>query len=293
MIRDFIYLKATTVEEALDLIDKHKEDYKIICGGQSLLILMRQGLVAPEYLIDIKNVKELDYIQFDDKEGLRIGATTTHRTIELSPIIKEKYPVLVDMEENLASIQTRNWGTIGGNLCHGDPAGDPGPVFMALSGSVKIRSKQKTRTLSLDEFFIDYFETALEEDELLCEVQLPPIPLNTAVAYEKFNIIKNDQGIVSVAVAITLENDGLSCKETRIVLGSAAPSPSRARDAEKMLIGQKISPGLLEKVAQKASEEADPVADIHASEEYRRSLVYALAKRMVKTAWDQAKALAK
>jgi carbon-monoxide dehydrogenase medium subunit len=293
MIRDFIYLKATTVEEALDLIDKHKEDYKIICGGQSLLILMRQGLVAPEYLIDIKNVKELDYIQFDDKEGLRIGATTTHRTIELSPIIKEKYPVLVDMEENLASIQTRNWGTIGGNLCHGDPAGDPGPVFMALSGSVKIRSKQKTRTLSLDEFFIDYFETALEEDELLFEVQLPPIPLNTAVAYEKFNIIKNDQGIVSVAVAITLENDGLSCKETRIVLGSAAPSPSRARDAEKMLIGQKISPGLLEKVAQKASEEADPVADIHASEEYRRSLVYALAKRMVKTAWDQAKALAK
>lgn len=293
MIRDFIYLKANTLGEALDFIDQHKEDYKIICGGQSLLILMRQGLVAPEYLIDIKNVEELDYIHFDDKDGLRIGATTTHRTIESSPIIKEKYPVLVDMEENLASIQTRNWGTIGGNLCHGDPAGDPGPVFMALNGSVKLASKQKTRTLLLDEFFIDYFETALEEDELLCEVHLPSIPLRTAVAYEKFNIIKNDQGIVSVAAAITLDKDGLGCKETRIVLGAAAPAPIRARDAEKMLIGKKISKGLLEKVAEKAGEEADPVADIHASEEYRRHLVRSLTKKVVKKAWEEVETLAK
>ncbi len=293
MIRDFIYAKATTLKDALHLIDQHKEDYKIICGGQSLLILMRQGLVAPEYLIDIKNVGELDYIKFDEKEGLRIGATTTHRTIELSPLVKEKYPVLVEMEENLASVQTRNWGTIGGNLCHGDPAGDPGPVFMALNGSVKIASKQKTRILPLDELFIDYFETALQEGELLCEVQLPPIPPHTAVAYEKFNIIKNDQGIVSVAAAITLKNDGPGCKDARIVLGAAAPAPMRAKEAEKMLIGKEINPDLLEKVAEKASEEADPVADIHASEEYRRHLVSALTKKIVKKAWDQAKTLAK
>jgi carbon-monoxide dehydrogenase medium subunit len=289
MIRDFNYLKPTTVKEALDLIDKHKEDYKIICGGQSLLILMRQGLVAPEYLIDIKNVKELDYIQFDEKEGLKIGATTTHRSIELSPLIKEKYPVLIDMEENLASIQTRNWGTIGGNLCHGDPSGDPGPVFIALNGSVKVASKQKERSLPLDEFFIDYFETALEEGELLYEIQLPPIPLRTSVAYEKFNIIKNDQGIVSVAAAITLGEDGLSCKEARIVLGAAASVPIRARNTEKLLIGKKISSPLLEKIGQKASEESDPVADIHASEEYRRHLVNALTKKTVQKAWDQAK----
>lgn len=293
MIRDFIYLKTNTVEEALDLIDQHKDDYKVICGGQSLLILMRQGLIAPEYLIDIKSVEELNSIQFDEKEGLRIGATTTHRTVELSPLVKERYPVLVDMEENLASIQTRNWGTIGGNLCHGDPAGDPGPVFMALNGSVKIASKQKTRTLSLDEFFIDYFETALEEGELLLEVQLPPIPSCTAVAYEKFNIIKNDQGIISVAASITLNNDGLSCKDARIVLGAAAPAPIRAKETEKLLIGEKISKGLLEKAGKKASEEADPVADIHASEEYRRHLVGVLTKKMIEKAWEQAKAQVK
>jgi carbon-monoxide dehydrogenase medium subunit len=293
MIRDFIYAKAKTLEDALGLIDEHKEDYKVICGGQSLLILMRQGLVAPEYLIDIKSVDELDYIRFDEKEGLRIGATTTHRSIELSPILKEKYPVLVSMEENLASLQTRNWGTIGGNLCHGDPAGDPGPVFMALNGSIKIMSKQKARTLSLDEFFIDYFETALEDGELLCEVQLPPVPLHTAVAYEKFNIIKNDQGIVSVAAAISMEKDGLSCKDARVVLGAAAPAPMRARETEKLLIGAKLEKSLLEKAGETASREADPVPDVHASEAYRRHLVRSLTKKMVKKAWEDAKALVK
>ena len=214
MIRDFVYLKATSVKEALDLLDKHKDDYKIICGGQSLLILMRQGLVAPENLIDIKSVKELSYIKFSSNAGLRIGATTTHRTIELSPIIKEKYPVLTDMEANLASIQTRNWGTIGGNLCHGDPAGDPGPVFMALNGSVKIANKQKTRIIPLDEFFIDYFETALEEGELLCEVHLPLIPLRTAVAYEKFNIVKNDFDLRAYQEHIVIQRRG-SRQKTR------------------------------------------------------------------------------
>ncbi len=293
MIREFVYIKTNTLKEALDSIDQHKDDYKIICGGQSLLILMRQGLVAPEYLVDIKNVEELDYIRFDEKDGLRIGATTTHRTIELSPIIKEKYPALVEMERNLASLQTRNWGTIGGNLCHGDPAGDPGPLFIALNGSVKIASKQKTRTLPLDEFFIDYFETALEEGELLCEVHLPPIPLRTAVAYEKFNIVKNDQGIVSVAAAISLVEDGVTCRDARIVLGAAAPAPMRARETEKLLIGKKLSKSLLEDAGERASDEADPVPDIHASEEYRRHLVGSLTRKTVKKAWEDAKKRAK
>lgn len=293
MIRDFIYKKARTVEEALDLIDQFKDNYKIICGGQSLLILMRQGLVAPEVLIDIKNVEELNYIRFDKEDGLRIGAATTHRTVELSPVVLETYPVLVNMEKNLASIQTRNWGTIGGNLCHGDPAGDPGPVFTALNGSVTIESKGKKRTLTLEAFFIDYFETALEEGELLLEVHLPPIPPRTAFAYEKFNIIKNDQGLVSLAAAITLERNGRVCKDARIVLGAAAPTPKRARETEKLLIGEKLDKALLERAGGKASEEADPVPDVHASEDYRRHLVRSLAKKVVKRAWEDAQTLAK
>ncbi len=292
MIRDFVYSKASTIKEALDLLDKHKDDYKIICGGQSLLILMRQGLVAPENLIDIKSVKELSYIKFSSKTGLRIGATTTHREIEKSSVIKKHFPVLVDMEESLASIQTRNWGTIGGNLAHADPASDPGPLLMALDARVSIANKKRIRTLPLEEFFIDFFETALEEGELLLEIQVPPVPPRTATAYEKFNIIKNDQPIVSVAASITLNGDGLRCKDARLVLAGAAPIPLRARVAEAMLKGKKITENLLEQVGEKASEEADPVADIHASEEYRRHLIKALTKRMVKRAWEQAQTLA-
>jgi carbon-monoxide dehydrogenase medium subunit len=293
MIRDFDYHRVKTVEDALELLAKYQDDYKIICGGQSLLILMRQGLVAPENLIDIKGVDELDYIVFDPKEGLKIGATTTHSSVEKSPLVKEHYPILVSMEKNLASIQTRNWGTIGGNLCHGDPTGDPGNVFIALNGTVKLANKERERTLPLEGFFVDYFETELEEGEMLLEVQLPVIPPRTAVTYDKFNIIENDQGIVAVAVSVTADEKGSECQDARIVLGSAAPVSMRAKEAEKLLVGNKADDKLLESVGKKAAEEADPVADIHASEEYRRELVETLTKRMVKRAWEEARALAK
>lgn len=292
MIRDFIYYKACSVKETLDLLEEHKDDCKIICGGQSLLILMRQGLVAPKNLIDIKNVEELSYIDFNPKEGLKIGATTTHRSIEKSPLIREHFPVLIEMEENLASVQTRNWGTIGGNLAHADPAGDPAPLFIALDAMVKVSNKKKERIQPLEEFFVDYFETSLGENELLLEVQIPAVLSKTAVSYEKFNVIKNDQGIVSVAALITVDDDGTSCKNARIVLGAAAPTPVRAKEAERLLSGQKLDDSLIEEVGLKASEESDPVTDIHATEGYRKHLVKVLTMRMVKKAWKQAKALA-
>jgi carbon-monoxide dehydrogenase medium subunit len=291
VIRDFAYFRAKTKGEALDCLDECKDDCKIICGGQSLLILMRQGLVAPKNLIDIKAVRELSYIEFNEKKVLKIGAATTHREIEKSLLVKEHYPVLAEMEQNLASIQTRNWGSIGGNLCHADPAGDPGPVLIALNASVKTASKQRERTMPVEEFFVDFFETKLEPGELLLEVQVPIIPSRTALAYEKFNIIKNELGIVSVAVSITLDDKAARCQKARIVLGAAAPTPRRAKEAEKLLLGQKLDDRLLERIGEKASEEADPVTDIHATEAYRRYLVKVLAIRMVKKAWEKAKTL--
>ncbi len=289
MIRNFNYRRASSIEEALSLLEKHKEDYKIICGGQSLLILMRQGLVAPENLIDIKSVEELDYIEYHPKSGLKIGAATTHRKIEKSPVIKKHFPVLAAMEKNLASIQTRNWGTIGGNLAHGDPAGDPAPILIASNATVRMASAEKERILPLEDFFVDIFETALEEGELLIEVQIPVLPQKTSLAYQKFNIIKNHQGIVSAAVSITMDEDGERCKGARIVLGAAAAIPLRAKQAERLFIGEKFDTKLLERVGKKASEECDPVSDIHATETYRRILVKTLTKRVAKKAWEQAK----
>jgi len=287
MIHDFTYLQPGSVKEALAMLAEHKDECKIICGGQSLLIVMRQGLVQVEYLIDIKGLNELSYIKYDDKGGLKIGATTTHRAIEKSDVIAKKYPVLTDMEEKLASIQVRNWGTIGGNLAHADSAGDPAPVLTALGATVKVGSAKGERTIPLEEFYTDLFETAMEPGEIILEVQVPAPAAKSATAYKKFNLLESDQGIVAVAVSITLDGD--TCKDARVVLGNAAPTSVRAKKAESVLVGKKLTDALFEKAGEAASEECEPVGDIHASEEYRRHLVGVLTKRMAKAAFEQAK----
>jgi carbon-monoxide dehydrogenase medium subunit len=269
------------------MLADHKDECKIICGGQSLLIVMRQGLLVTDYLIDIKGLKELSYITFGEKEGLKIGATTTHRMIETSELVKQRCPVLVAVEKRLASIQVRNWGTIAGNLAHGDSSGDLAPTLIALDARIKLASLKGSRVVPLEEFYTGLFETALEKDELVVEVQIPPLRPGTAVAYKKFNLIENDQAIVGVAAAVTLERSG-ACKDARVVLSNAGVTPIRAKSAEMVLIGKKLAGALLVKAGEAASGDAEPVSDIHASEEYRRHLVKVLTERMVKQAWNQA-----
>jgi carbon-monoxide dehydrogenase medium subunit len=287
MIHDFEHLAPKTLKEAVALLDKYQDDCKVICGGQSLLILMRQGLVAPKYLLDIKGVAELSYIK-DEKDGLKIGATTTHRTIEKSAVVKKKYPVLAEMETRLASIQTRNWGTIGGNVCHGDPAGDPVPVFMALDATLTVAGVKGTRTIPIDKFCLDYFEVALEPGELLAEIALPPVPPKTGSAYYKFNVIESDLATVAVAATVTL-GAGDVCQDIRIALGAVAPTAIRAKKAEAVLKGKKISDALLAQAGEAAAKEAEPISDIYASEEYRRELIKVLVPRMTREAIARAK----
>jgi carbon-monoxide dehydrogenase medium subunit len=288
MIHDFTYLKPSSLKEALSMLAEHKDECKVICGGQSLLIVMRQGLLVTDYLVDIKHIKELDYIQFDAKAGLKIGATTTHHTIETSDVIKKHYPVLVAMENKLASIQVRNWGTIGGNLAHADPAGDPGPVLVALNANIKVGGTKGDRTVALEDFFVDFFETTLEEGEIVLEVQVPTPEGKTGAAYQKFNLLESDQGMVAVAAAVTL-NGGGKCKDVRVVLGNAGPKPIRVKRIEELLIGKAYNEKLFAEAGSIASEDCEPVTDIHASEEHRRHLLGVLTKRMLKQAWEQAK----
>ena len=289
MIRDFEYFAPKTLKEALTLLDKYRDDCKLIAGGQSLLILMRQGLVAPEYLIDIKGISELDYIKLDGKEGLRIGSLTTHRSIEQSPEIQNRFGVLAEMEQNLASVETRNWGTIGGNLCHADPAADPAPVLVALNGSLKLASLRGERTMSVEAFSQDYFEAALEYDEILTEILVPSPPPRTGSAYTKFSLLEGDFALVSVAVSVTLNLKDDTCNNARIVLGAVASVAMIAEKAGKALIGKEITDNLLEEAGQLASEEAKPISDIGASEEYRRELVKVMVKRVGKEALSRAK----
>ena len=289
MIRDFKYLAPKTLKEALTLLDKYQDEAKVIAGGQSLLVLMRQGLVTPKYLIDIKGISELSYIKSDAKKGLKIGALTTHRAIEKSPMMRDGFAVLAEMENRLASIQTRNWGTIGGNICHADPAGDPAPVLIALNATLSLASVRGKRNMAMEDFCLDYFETALEPGELLTEIQLPAVPPHTGTAYTKFNVIESDLATVGVAVSITLGSGDGICQDARIALGAAAPTPMRAKQAEAVLRGKKITDNLLKEAGEIASTEAEPISDIYASEDYRRELVKVLVKRVGKEALARAK----
>jgi CO/xanthine dehydrogenase FAD-binding subunit len=290
MIADFEYFAPKTVKEALSLFAKYKEKAKIIAGGQSMLVIMKQGLFAPEYLIDIKGIADLDYIKYDEGKGLRIGALTVHRAIEKSPLIQKHFAVLNEMERNLATIQTRNWGTIGGNLCHGDPAGDPAPVLIALKAKLKLASSAGERIIEVEEFSKDYLEVDLKSGEMLTEIQVPSPPPHTGTAYEKLMVMKGDMGIIGAAVSITLRPGDGVCQDARIALGSCAPTPLRAKKAEKRLIGEAVSDALLAEAGELAAAETAPPADVHGSAEYRREMAKVFVRRAAIKAVERARA---
>jgi carbon-monoxide dehydrogenase medium subunit len=288
-MKDFEYFAPKTPDEALSLLSQYKGEAKIIAGGQSMLVVMRQGLLAPEYVVDIKGVSALDYMTYDEREGLRIGALTTHRTIETSPFIQKHLRVLSEMERNLATIQTRNWGTIGGNLCHGDPAGDPAPILIALDAKLKLKSLSGERIVAMEGFSKDMLEVDLEPDEMLIEIQVPTPRPHTGVAHEKLMVMQGDAGIVGAAVSIALRPGDDVCEDARIVLSNAASIPLRAKEAERCLVGKVINEDLLTEAGEVASKEADPPSDVHASAEYRREMVEVFVKRAAKRALQLAK----
>ena len=288
-MKDFEYFSASSLQEACSLISQYKDVGKVLAGGQSLITLLRQKLISPTCLIDIKGLKELDYIEFDKKSGMRIGALTTHRAIEKSPLIQEKYDVLSEMEKSVASVQTRNWGTIGGNLCSADPIGDPAPSLIALGAKIKLVSAKGERVVALEDFFTDYFTTIIEPDEILAEIQLPPPAPNTAVEYMKFATIEAGIKIVSTSVAVTVEADSGVCKDAKIVMSAVAPIPLITKKAAEMLKGKKLTDELIEEAAKMAASETDPTTDVHASAEYRKEIVKVLVKRAIKKAFEKAK----
>jgi CO/xanthine dehydrogenase FAD-binding subunit len=288
-MKDFEYFPAGSLQEACSLISQYKDVGKILAGGQSLITLLRQKLISPTCLIDIKGLKELDYIKFDESTGLKMGALTTHRAIEKSELIKQKYPVLSEMEKSVASVQTRNWGTIGGNLCSADPIGDPAPSLIALGAKLRLVKAKGERTVPLENFFEDYFTTVIEPDEILAEIQLPPPAADTAVEYMKFSTIEAGIKIVSTSVAITVEPGSDVCKDAKIIMSAVAPVPLVAKKAAEMLKGKKLTDALIEEAGITAASETDPTSDVHASAEYRKELVKVLVKRAVKEAFEKAK----
>jgi len=283
-MHQFKYHSVGSVEEACGLLSEHGEEAKIICGGQSLVILLKEGMLFPSYLIDVKGLSELDYIKYDEKDGLRIGATTTHRSVEKSDEIRARLPILAEMEKTVASLAVRNWGTVGGSLAHADPASDLATTLLALGAKLTLTCAEGERVVEADNFFVDYFETTLRPDELLTEIHIPHHEKGRGHFY-KFALRSTDLAAVNAAVYLMASpEDPWFCRDVRISMGSVGPTSLRSKRAEEVLRGQSVNDKLIAEAARLASEDAQPNSDINGSEEFKRDIVKVLVSRCINRA---------
>ncbi len=274
----FNYLEPTTITEALSLLSRYNGKARVLAGGTDLMVQMRDKTIAPEYVVDIANVLGLDYISYDEKRGLRIGALTTLRTVERSEIIRRVYPVLSQAAGKVGSVAIRNMATIGGNLCNAAPSADTAPGLIGLSATVKIVGIKGEREVPAESFSTGPGCTICDTGELLTEIQVPIPASGTRGIYLKLRRTAVDLALVGVAIVMVLEAEKV-CREIKIVLGAVAPTPIRSRYAEEVLRGKKIEPALIEKAAQVACDEARPINDVRASAEYRKRMVGILVRR--------------
>src|SRR5574342_957646 len=216
----FDYLEPPTLKKALRLLEKHGDDARPIAGGTSLLIMMRQRLLTPKVVISLARIPKFGRIAYNPKDGLRIGAGARHRDIELSPIVKRHYPLLHETFRKVAQPRIRNMGTVGGNLAAGDPLTDPGASLIALDAEIVVANSKGQRILRLDEFFVDYYQTALRPGELLTEIHVPP-PQRPGWSHIKFTP-RSVEDFATVGVAVTLRTKDGACEDVRLALNSVA-----------------------------------------------------------------------
>jgi aerobic carbon-monoxide dehydrogenase medium subunit len=278
----FDYLEPATLAEALSLLEQHGDSARVIAGGTSLIIWMRQRLLMPKVVIGLGRIPDLDTITFNVQEGLRIGAGARHRDIELSAAVKQHYPLLHETFRKVAQPRIRNMGTIGGNLAGGDPLTDPGASLTALDAELTLTSSNGTRTMLVEDFFVDYYQTALEPGELLTGIRVPP-PQRPGWSHIKFTP-RSVEDFATVGVAITLRVQERTCEDARLALNSVASTIVRAKRAEEVLRGHRLTDEVLREAGEVAASEVDPVDDNRGSADYKRDLVKVLVRRAAEEA---------
>jgi carbon-monoxide dehydrogenase medium subunit len=291
LLRGFEYLRPETLKEALALAKKYGKKAKFLAGGTDLLIFISHGRVKADYVIDLKGIPGIGGIKYDAKKGLQIGALTTVREVETSPIVIKRYPILTGAAtQEFASIQIRNLATIGGNVCNAAPSADTVPALMALGARAKVVGSSGRRTVPLDEFFTGPGKTVLKADEILSELVIPPPARHTGGHYIKLAARRAmDIAFVGVAAAVQADPKDGAIKDVKIVLGAVAPTPVRALEAERILKGNPLESRIIEEAGEAAEAASRPISDVRASAEYRREMVRVLTKRAVAKAWDVAR----
>lgn len=282
----FEYLRPKTLPEAIGLLQQYGDDAKILSGGQSLIPMMKLRLARPGYLVDINRITGLAHIK---EEGgyLKIGGLTREAELETSPLVRAKYPIIIDTAHVIADPQVRNLATVGGNLAHGDPANDHPATMVALGAQVVATGAKGERVIPIDDFFLTLFSTALQHDEILTEIRIPIPPPRSGGAYLKLERKVGDFATAAVAVQLTLDDKG-ACQKVGIGLTNVGPTPVKARKAEDFLRGKKLDEANIARAAQLAADESDPSADLRGPVEYKKGLVKELAKRALTRALQRA-----
>ena len=266
MLRPFHVLEPTTVAEATAELDRLGDQAQVYAGGAELVLLMRLGLLEPDYLVNIKRISALDGV-VADAEGVRIGATVTHHRLERDPLVRERLPLLAYAESKVANPRVRNQGTLGGNLCFADPHSDPPPSLLVHEATVTLGGKNRERQLRLDEFLLGTFETALEPGEILCEVQVPPLP--AGYGHACLRIERFQRPTLNVAVAVRWE--GARVQAARLAVGCIGSRAMRLSELEHQIQGLSLDEARRVLVGSKAllREEIRPVDDLLGSADYK------------------------
>ncbi|MGI8309757.1 FAD binding domain-containing protein [Saccharopolyspora hattusasensis] len=273
----FDYVSPSTVEEAVAALSEAGEDAKVLAGGQSLLPVLRMRLADPQLIIDLGRIPALRGVR-EEGDVLVIGAMTTHHDVMHDPLVQQHAQLLALTTRTVADPQVRHLGTFGGSLAHADPAGDLPAPALVLDAEMVLAGPSGRRTVPAADFFVDYFTTALEPDELLVEVRMPKWT-GWSAHYEKFNRVAQAWSIVGVAAVVRVSEGTIA--EARIGLTNMGPTPIRARGVEQALVGQPATADAIRAAARHATEGTSPASDASADVDYREHLAEVLTGRAV------------
>ncbi len=287
-MKAFGYVMAKDIGHAVALLGEHGAKAKILAGGTDLLVELKHAVHNPEIIVDVSRLRELKEIAIRD-DGLHIGALATHGDIMGSPVIRDMFPALVEAAHSIGAVQTRNLGTLGGNLITCVPSMDSGPTLIALEASVTVANAAGRRSMPLPELFVGPRKTSLKPGDLLVDIVIPKENRGKPAAFEKFGLRKG-QALALVNVAAAFFIDKGNFRNPCIALGAVAPVVIRAPKAEAYLAGRKISAEAMAEAGRIAATEAKPITDFRASAEYRRDLVAVLVKRALTKALTRAAA---
>ncbi|HXZ95079.1 MAG TPA: xanthine dehydrogenase family protein subunit M [Dehalococcoidia bacterium] len=286
-MRGFEYYAPHSLEEAFSLLDNRREKAKVLAGGTDLIVQMKNGNARPAVIVDAKKIPELNRLEWIEDGTLHIGAAVPLSKIITCPPVMEKFGILYQACSIIGSMQLRNRGTVGGNICNAAPSADSAPPLLCLGAKAIVARLGGYRIVPLDSFFHGPGQTALAPNELLVGIEIPAPPTRSSGCYLRHTPRQDmDIAVVGVASFLVISKQNNLCQEARIALGAVAPTPIRVPQAESILAGRVLTEEAIEEAAERAVEAARPISDVRGSAEYRKEIVKVLTRRTLKRAWD-------